>query len=304
MSSRTTLLTAVYCLAVLYSGAGAAMAQERSDYYSTSATRTGADLSDWMKTVPDYLPLNFISIPGTHDSCALYGGDAVRCQTLSIADQLKSGIRFLDIRCRAVGDSFAIHHGAYYQKIGFGDVQKQCIEFLRQHPNECIIMSVKKEQEARKGSLPFTTIFANYVRQANDVWYLKHEIPRMGDVRGRIVLLSRERDLGGKTDDGLGGLTLWKHFIVEDHYSVPTAFHLPKKWDYVKANVDAAGRPHGAKCHLTYTNGVGGGGLPYAVARYINKRLFNHITTTRYVGVVVMDFPGPKLIQRVIQSKN
>ena len=304
MNCRATLLTAVYCLATIASSTGTSLAQDRSDYYSTSSKPSGATFPDWMKTVPDYLPLNFISIPGTHDSCALYGGDAVRCQTLSIADQLKSGIRFLDIRCRAVGDSFAIHHGAFYQKIGFGAVQKQCVEFLQQHPTECIILSVKQEYTASKGSQPFDVIFNSYVSQTNDVWYVKHEIPRLGEVRGKIVLLSRETNLGGKPEDGLGGLTLWKHFIVEDHYSVPTTLHIPKKWGYVKANLDAARRTPGSKGYITYANGVGGGAFPYTVARSINKRLYSHLTTTGNVGIVVMDFPGPELIRRVINSKN
>src|SRR5262245_27175119 len=72
-------------------------------YYSNdskpkdSAKKTG---KTWMKKLADSKKLSELTIPGTHDTCALHGGDIPKCQAWSLKDQLEAGIRFIDIRCR------------------------------------------------------------------------------------------------------------------------------------------------------------------------------------------------------------
>jgi 1-phosphatidylinositol phosphodiesterase len=68
-----------------------------------------------MSDVPGSRLLSQLVLPGTHDSCARSGGSLVACQTRTLAEQLKAGIRFLDIRCRHISDAFAIHHGPVFQ---------------------------------------------------------------------------------------------------------------------------------------------------------------------------------------------
>ena len=65
-----------------------------------------ADNSSWMMALDDDASLNSISIPGTHDSGALHSLAEIsgKCQSLSIEEQLKIGVRFLDIRLQLVGD--------------------------------------------------------------------------------------------------------------------------------------------------------------------------------------------------------
>lgn len=269
-------------------------AADRDDYYSTSS-QPGGIFFDWMKDVQDGKTLTQFSIPGTHDSCALHGGDAVRCQTMSITSQLNAGIRFLDIRCRRSGSDFAIHHGVVYQKIGFGAVQKQCIEFLKKYPTECIVMSIKEEHKAARVSASFSSIFDDYKKGNEEYWYTEDRVPKLGEVRGKIVLMQRASNIGGF------GLT---KFNVEDHYSVPTVFAIKKKWNYVKANVTAARNSTAEKGYLTYTNGVSSGAYPYTVARSVNKSLYKHLSSCGNMGIVVMDFPGSRLIQGVINARN
>ncbi|PHM27526.1 phosphatidylinositol-specific phospholipase C domain-containing protein [Xenorhabdus innexi] len=104
----------------------------------------------WMKNIDDKKSIALLSVPGTHESCATYSPDrdlfgVIICQTLSVETQLQKGIRFLDIRCRAIDGIFAIHHDLVYQKINFGDVLNQCIDFLSSHPSETIFMRIKQE---------------------------------------------------------------------------------------------------------------------------------------------------------------
>src|SRR5262245_40310359 len=74
---------------------------------------------NWMAAVKDETPISKLSIPGTHETMARYGviplppglpapvfpplsflDDMVICQSMSLEDQLISGVRVLDIRCR------------------------------------------------------------------------------------------------------------------------------------------------------------------------------------------------------------
>ena len=54
------------------------------------------NLTNWMSQLNGNKSLEQISLPGTHDSCALYGGYAVETQTRSLIDQMNAGVRFLD----------------------------------------------------------------------------------------------------------------------------------------------------------------------------------------------------------------
>ncbi len=53
---------------------------------------------DWMKLLSDTLPVCKLSIPGTHDSGAIYGGCMLKTQDAGIFSQLELGIRAFDIR--------------------------------------------------------------------------------------------------------------------------------------------------------------------------------------------------------------
>ena len=72
------------------------------------------DLPRWMARLPDDAPLSGLTIPGTHDSGARFGGGApvvdfvtalwVQAQNWTVTQQLDAGVRFLDVRCHAEPD--------------------------------------------------------------------------------------------------------------------------------------------------------------------------------------------------------
>ena len=68
--------------------------------------KADSDRSDWMAQLNDDATLKSLTIPGTHDSGALHSIAEIssKCQSLAIKDQLKIGVRFLDIRLQLVGD--------------------------------------------------------------------------------------------------------------------------------------------------------------------------------------------------------
>src|SRR5439155_23215825 len=99
--------------------------------------------------------------------------------------------RFVDIRCRHIGDAFAIHHGSIYQNMNFDDVLNACFSFLTSNPGECIIMSVKEEYDPSNNTRTFEQTFDAYTAKNPTHWYLGDAVPTLGSVRGKIVLLRR-----------------------------------------------------------------------------------------------------------------
>ncbi len=169
-----------------------------SNSNSNAPSRLGAQPSDWMKAISDQATISGLSIPGTHDSGTYTqdqtaGAGYVKTQMWSIYDQLNIlGIRFLDIRCRLIGNGFAIHHDLVYLGLDFQDVINQCRSFLLTHPNETILMAVGHEYQDQDSTLSFHQVFLNYVNankylddaHTRELWHLGTTIPTLGQVRG------------------------------------------------------------------------------------------------------------------------
>ncbi|MFE4451873.1 phosphatidylinositol-specific phospholipase C [Streptomyces sp. NPDC056796] len=188
-ANRRSFLTGALAVTagVLIGGAPAAAADSRV-----------SGVQDWMGGIPDATPLRNLTIPGSHDSGARFGGPWTECQNTTIAEQLNSGIRFLDVRCRITGDSFAIHHGASYQNMMFGDVLIACRDFLRQRPSETVLMRVKQEY-SEESDAAFRRIFDDYLdgRGWRSLFHLGSTLPDLGGARGGVVLLADNGGLPG-----------------------------------------------------------------------------------------------------------
>lgn len=164
-----------------------------------------------------------LTIPGTHDSGARYGGPWTECQNTTVAEQLSSGIRFLDVRCRITGDSFAIHHGASYQNLMFGDVLGACWDFLAEHPTETVLMRVKQEY-SEESDAAFRRIFDLYLdaKGWRPLFRIDPALPVLGEARGKVVLLADNSGLPGVryADPAL--------FDIQDEYMAEPFAKYPK----------------------------------------------------------------------------
>lgn len=153
---------------------------------------------NWLNFIDGSLPINQISLPGTHDSATgtysekIYESGKVKTQDDSVYEQLQSGIRFLDMRCRHTNNVFAMHHGPIYLKKMFGDMLADCKRFLRENPSEFILMSIKEEHDQDNCTRTFKETFEQYY-YSSSWWFTENEkgFPTLDDVRGRIVLFSR-----------------------------------------------------------------------------------------------------------------
>ncbi len=255
--------------------------------------------SDWMSRLSDDAKLSELSLPGTHDSGALYDSLSfgfAKCQSWRLADQLRAGIRFLDIRCRRVDDHLLVYHGIIDQQLTFREVCDACRTFLEQHPSECIVMSVKEEAEASNSKRSFAESFSVETQQDGDLWHVTRDVPRLKDVRGRIVLIDRVATLGGIHWDGLNR---------QDQYEAP----LDIKSRVVREQFENATQGDADQWHINFCSGVLVKQLvtPRQYAARSNRATLDFLNQTgtgkrRRLGTVVLDFPGEDLIARIVES--
>jgi 1-phosphatidylinositol phosphodiesterase len=260
--------------------------------------------ADWMSPLPDTTPISQISIPGTHDSGALlepFGGTA-KCQTLGISEQLEIGVRFLDVRCRHIGDRFQIHHGLVDQKTTFEQVLTAITTFLKTHPRETVIMSVQEEYKPEANTRSFEDTLLASMAPSAALWWRGNTLPPLQQARGKIVMLCRFKsktpDLGIPAADWPGNRSFQKGLLaVQDHFeaSDPDA-----KWKDITAQFDIARKNDPKRLSLNFTSATGQQwGLPNipSMASPINTRLLEYLKKDpkQPLGVVITDFITPEL---------
>lgn len=172
------------------------------------------NLQTWMSQLDGSIPLQDLSIPGTHDTAALLGythANVSVTQNLKIEDQLLNGIRFFDLRVKIMFShrGLAMYHGvdALYDPDGgtfdqfyYKEVIGKLVKFLNDNPSETIIVCVKCEGDTKYDGWTVEDWFrqiANEVAADNngtwvDWWDCRSNInARLQDVRGKLVLWRR-----------------------------------------------------------------------------------------------------------------
>ncbi|NUP42737.1 MAG: phosphatidylinositol-specific phospholipase C domain-containing protein [Streptomyces sp.] len=252
---------------------------------ATAAPRPLAP-QDWLSGIADATPVQRLTLPGTHDSGARYGGPWTECQNTTIGDQLNSGIRFLDIRCRAFEGAFPIHHGAFYQHLNFDDVLTACRSFLTTHRSETVLMRVKQEY-SEESAAEFRRIFDTYLdgKGWRSLFRLDATLPTLGQARGKVVLLADSDNMPGVryADAGL--------FDIQDDYMAEPFGKYPK--------IQAQFRKAAAQPGKLFFNYVSTAALlpPRSNADRLNPQVKSFLESSEAtgwtgLGVVPMDFPN------------
>ncbi|KII89292.1 hypothetical protein PLICRDRAFT_40956 [Plicaturopsis crispa FD-325 SS-3] len=204
------------------------------------------DLSAFLASMPDPMPLSSLLLPGTHDTMAFYGWPISQCQSpdTPLLTQLQSGIRVLDIRLSAIRGRLIAFHGAYPQREPFLSILATIYAFLAAHPSETLVMSIKQED----GAVTSADKFARLVKaeigadaEKGKRWFLEDRVPVLGEVRGKIVMLSRfgdpEKEALGihpplwpdSAKDGFSWTCGETQVKVHDWYSIPSFLSIPEK---------------------------------------------------------------------------
>lgn len=268
-------------------------------------------MNKWMSQVNNAVPLSSLSIPGSHNSAALYEPfpGTAKCQDYTVGDQLSMGVRFLDIRLRHCNNQLKVYHGPIDQRQDFTGILNQTTRFLSINPSECIIMSIKEEYTSSGNNESFEQAFLRYVNNPayKSYWWRNRYIPTLGEVRGKIVLFRRFN--GAPEVSGGIDMSHWpdnasftnndsKNAVIEvqDQYQVN---HLENKEKLVIQMIDTAANNSSNRWYINFASGVrptlGIPNIP-SVSNNINPKLMDIWSTKRKTtGVIIYDHITPKL---------
>ena len=293
----------------------------------TVSVKTADRSADWMADLDDGLRLNEIVLPGTHDAATQYAQLAfiTKCQALSIGEQLEAGFRYLDIRLELTdAGSFRLMHGFIKCKtgplpwdaaLGLDAVLDQCYAFLKAHPTETVVFAVKKEHGDQLAQIFAEALEAEIAREPS-LWYVGNELPTLGEVRGKLVLMRRYADRSlppdadcagvpmywpdqkGREDLSLhaeqidnGSYRLW----VQDRFEYGTE----DKWTAFRNGQKEPGiGPEDLSIHFLSTKGTLRYGHPYFFAKTLNARLME-LASRELRGWIVVDFGDANLAEQI-----
>ena len=259
------------------------------------------DYSSWMSQLPDNTPITSVNMPGTHDTMALYSvGDlAGQCQSLKLEDQLKIGVRFLDIRLQLVNNELKAVHGFIDQRESFKDIVNTVDKFLKAHNSEYIIMSIKEEADAKKSTISFDDAVKK-CRKSN--WSKRQSLATgetVADYRGQVIIMSR---YAGATI----GIPAYEGWIDNATFNLPNGIHVQDQYKLKSCQekidaIDDCFNRQDEYMKINFLSGYIDGGFPpsYApsVANTVNKWIKENIKSYLFRGIVLFDFVTSDLMK-------
>ena len=272
-------------------------------------------LNNWMQDIEDNRLVCKMSIPGTHDTGAYTGNAWVKTQDKNIEQQLNSGIRFFDIRLVHQNGVLKLCHGSHIFDTTFvGDVLKTTAEFLKEHPSETVIMTIKRDHDLDKdGGTKYRGALQKALEgdRALTPYMVKsfRSDFTLGDLRGKMLIISRD----GWIMTPSGNIPRWSDnasftssiestngssttIHVEDHYKSSSR----DKVNYVAQNVRKAQAAFSSSQNdwfITFTSSTGswGIGIPANTTNQIDRDVNNILRGNdnfRTSGIIVFNFAG------------
>lgn len=254
--------------------------------------------ANWMTNLSDTLYLYDIAIPGTHDSATwkMITGET-QCQTRSITEQLKDGIRFFDIR---VGYNGQLYHGDFACSVTLNEVVDACITYLATYNSEVIMLMMSWEGVG--GKIYSLSDFQEWCSSAFEKqraahWHLSATIPVIKDVRGKIVLVNGD-------NTGKPGLELGS-FVRQNDWDTGDASQRWKERAELKIRLirkflaESKNSDNDGKMLMNSWNKQFNFMVPVKTyADYINSNLASVSSYPR--GIQCMDFYRQDIVDRII----
>jgi len=231
------------------------------------ALYSSSKLESWMSKFKNETPLSALSIPGTHNSPTHHTAlPSVRCQSVSVKDQLKNGVRFLDIRVQPENpndpskDDLILVHSAFPVSLTgskyFRDLINTVLAFLDSNPSETVIISLKREGIGKSTDEHLSKILRDHYATDSTRWFTENRIPVLGEAREKIVLIRRfaiDDSLKGE-NNGTGwcidaeswpdncedGLCSSGEIRVQDFYEVAESENIDKKITFSTSHLEKA----------------------------------------------------------------
>lgn len=286
--------------------------------YAVSSLTNNVARTSWMNEIKDDTLLSDISIPGTHDSAArivdTMTGTWAQTQSMTIYDQLTAGVRFLDLRVRyntGVYYNVEMCHGSItiwngngghltlYQVIG--DIKT----FLNNYPSETVIVCIKEDDGSNESNIVSSI---NQIKAEDpSFWYQKSATPKLGEVRGKMVVASRMSSMPGLWyswgDQGSDGsyVQTYSNAIIQDRYNMGTT----AKWnDAIVPTFEYAKKSGQWVINCLNTTGGGIAGVS-ANADTINPSFGRYdLHNNRCYGVILFDYINDNYTTKVIKCND
>lgn len=181
-----------------------------------------ASANDWMARLSDDTRVCRVSIPGTHDAATgegfipedtLLGNRIAITQELPLTKQWQAGIRAFDLRPDVRTDSLGkqslhVYHGEFATRASFAYVLQLLRDSLRAHPTEFAVIIMRHESSPNRQSLRWGDMMDYALALNRDILVDFRPDITVGQMRGRVLLLSR--DEYGTMPRG-GYLSGWRH---------------------------------------------------------------------------------------------
>ncbi|MBR2986726.1 MAG: phosphatidylinositol-specific phospholipase C [Clostridia bacterium] len=269
---------------------------------------------NFMIAIDDNTPLSMIALPGTHDSGAtvdmILAGTA-KCQTLTIAEQLTAGVRYFDIRLRRVNGALHVYHGTVDQKLSFDEVLTAFYTFLDKNPSEALIVCIKEESDAEGENQAFDTMVKAKLSEESAKWYTGSDIPTLGKVRGKCVLMRRfgtsgsygfdaSHDFADNSSDFTITNGAYK-LRAQDYYQNDSG---AAKWTAVETFFNVMKTPDARCYYLNNTSGYKPGlfSIPNinTIKDHVNPLLLSYLgEKPALVGIIATDFMTPGIAEAI-----
>lgn len=292
-----------------------------------------ADTTNWMQYLSDDEYLSEITIPGTHDSCAqnVTLGYVMRCQNTDISQQLNNGYRYLDLRIAMdeadTGNRLKLVHNfanchesgnLFSEYLYFDQVCADIYSFLAGEPTETVIVNIKIEDDTHS-VYDISKLVTEEIRNNKDYWYTEDAIPLLGEVRGKVVLMTRYQD---DTGTQLTGINLnWAEQNNTTPIDIPYELYVYDNYrlwvqdrykysveDKYEAVIDGLENCEADENTLFFnfvsTSGAGKIGHPRGYAKNLNQLLMEYdLKDNTNYGVIILDF-GDENLARYIYYTN
>ena len=274
-------------------------------------------LNNWMQDIEDNRLVCKMSIPGTHDTGAYSGSWGIKTQDKTIEQQLNSGIRFFDIRLVHDNGVLKLCHASHTFNTTFvGDVLKTTVEFLKEHPSETVIMTIKRDDDKdHDGGTKYRFALTKALEgdRALTPYMVKsfRSDFTLGNLRGKMLIISRD----GWIMTPSGNIPRWPDnasftssiastdgsstaIHVEDHYKSWGS----EKVNYVAQNLRKAQAAFSGSQNdwfITFSSSAGGALFGWGIPRNTTKDIDPHVNNIlrgdenfRTSGILVFNFAG------------
>ena len=158
--------------------------------------------SNWMGALTSQLSLNEVVVLGSHDSAAFKGEH--QYQTISIKEQLKFGVRFLDFHLASHENDVWLYYGVACQALG--NALMEIESFVADNPTEKVIVVMRDSKTA-----PNPVAWSN-VRKLLEISFSSKLVAKedsgvkLGAMKGSVVLIAPD-ELGMKENWGSEAIT-------------------------------------------------------------------------------------------------